>query len=354
MWGKSLRGMDLPLRFQLWDNEESACLHIDREASAHGRAAWDRPVRTVAATPLRQGLALHLMEFCFDRPQDFSFEICDGQLSFSFFLEGRTSATLEQGGRCPAEVIQSPAFCTASFLPAVRGTWSSGSGLCRFMTLCVATGDFEEFWREFGAALPRELASLAQGRPPEPFFAGVPSTPVIQMAVRGLERCPVGAPGRRLFLECKAMELMILMVARLSERQAAALGRNIPLSAGDRERIHAARDILQECMEEPPSLQQLARRVGINEFKLKRGFRKIFGTTAYGFLRDARLALARQYLESGAMNVCEACMAVGYSNPGNFIGLFKRRYGATPGDLRQCALRQTQGDDAGARSAARA
>jgi len=47
-----------------------------------------------------------------------------------------------------------------------------------------------------------------------------------------------------------------------------------PLRLADIERIHEARDILISNMQNPPSLFNLARQVGLNDTKLKRGFRQ--------------------------------------------------------------------------------
>jgi AraC-like DNA-binding protein len=52
-----------------------------------------------------------------------------------------------------------------------------------------------------------------------------------------------------------------------------------------------------------------------------------------------RLETAHAHLQSGKMNVYEACVAVGYSSLSNFIALFKKEFGITPGKVLQCALR---------------
>src|SRR5687767_8980457 len=56
----------------------------------------------------------------------------------------------------------------------------------------------------------------------------------------------------------------------------------------DKERILFARDYLLTHMDAPPTLAQLAAIAGINEFKLKRGFRELFHHSVYGYLADVR------------------------------------------------------------------
>jgi AraC family transcriptional regulator, transcriptional activator of the genes for pyochelin and ferripyochelin receptors len=83
-------------------------------------------------------------------------------------------------------------------------------------------------------------------------------------------------------------------------------------------------------MDEPPSLLTLARQVGLNDFKLKRGFRQVFGTTVFGYLHEHRMERARQLLEERRLNVTAVACTVGYANPSHFAGAFKRKFGVNP------------------------
>ena len=70
--------------------------------------------------------------------------------------------------------------------------------------------------------------------------------------------------------------------------------------------------------------------VGTNEFKLKVGFRSIFGTTVYGYLSDHRMEHARKMLTVDKVRIKEVAVEVGYSNPSHFIAAYKRKFGVTP------------------------
>ncbi|WP_343692749.1 hypothetical protein [Chitinophaga sp.] len=56
---------------------------------------------------------------------------------------------------------------------------------------------------------------------------------------------------------------------------------------------------LIDNMKMPPSLSELSRIVGINEFKLKKKFKEVFNMTVFGYLADYRLGIARSLLEDG-------------------------------------------------------
>jgi AraC-like DNA-binding protein len=130
-------------------------------------------------------------------------------------------------------------------------------------------------------------------------------------------------------LESKALELLALTFAQvgLEDNHSPARPR---LRPDDIERIHHARDILVDKMDEPPSLLALARHVGLNDFKLKVGFRQVFGTTAFGYLHDQRMERARRMLEERRFNVTEVACTVGYANPSHFSAAFKRKFGVNP------------------------
>ena len=95
-------------------------------------------------------------------------------------------------------------------------------------------------------------------------------------------------------------------------------------------KIKAAKDIVIQRIAEPPTLVELSLEIDLSLKKLKEGFKQIYGTTVYGFLFDYKMELARKLLESGAHNVNEVGLKVGYSTASHFIAAFKKHYGTTP------------------------
>jgi len=79
---------------------------------------------------------------------------------------------------------------------------------------------------------------------------------------------------------------------------------------------------------------ELARLAGLNDYKLKAGFRQVFGTTVFGYLRQQRLEQARQLLQAQEISVTEAAATVGYSSQGHFAAAFRKQFGINPKDLR--------------------
>ncbi len=172
-----------------------------------------------------------------------------------------------------------------------------------------------------------------------------PITPAIQMVIHQYMGAPFRGSMRTLFLESKATELIALSIDALRNSgeasQQPAYSKMKSLASKEIECIYAARDNLVANMELPPSLLELARSVGINQQKLKFGFRQVFGTTTFGYLQQHRLEQARQLLQEGSLAVSEVALAVGYSHFGHFASIFRKQFGVTPGNARCSTIRSS-------------
>jgi AraC-like DNA-binding protein len=83
-----------------------------------------------------------------------------------------------------------------------------------------------------------------------------------------------------------------------------------------------------------PTLMDLAKKFGINAIKLNNEFSKKYGESIYSFIINLRLSQAKQALTSSKTPMKIISARIGYSNVNNFIAAFKKKYGITPGALR--------------------
>lgn len=132
-----------------------------------------------------------------------------------------------------------------------------------------------------------------------------------------------------LYLQSKVLELLFLEFNTLGDKKLISK-KTLKLDEQDIEAIKKAKEILIQNMQNPPSILELARMVAINDFKLKKGFKEIFGTSPYNLLLDYRLELAKKLLKEGELNVSEIAQSIGYKHTTNFSKAFIKKYDIVP------------------------
>lgn len=147
--------------------------------------------------------------------------------------------------------------------------------------------------------------------------------------IRDIMDCERKGAFKKMFLEAKVIELLLLQMEQLSAGDQSPSG----LKKADIEKIYAVRDLILNNLTQPSSLIELSHKVGTNEFMLKKGFKALFGTTVFGFWNDAKMEEARKMLESQEMKINEVSDAIGYKNPQHFSAAFKRKFGVVPSSL---------------------
>jgi AraC family transcriptional activator of pyochelin receptor len=143
---------------------------------------------------------------------------------------------------------------------------------------------------------------------------------------------PYTSTMHRMYAEGKALELLAIsfdaaLFERVAPLKAASLSRN------DRSKVVKAKEMLHNRMAAPPSLIELSRMVGLNDYKLKIGFKEQYGKSVFAYLRDQRMDKAKELLQTGKVSVSQAAGLVGYANFSHFAELFRKYYGFNPSQL---------------------
>ncbi|HWR56365.1 MAG TPA: AraC family transcriptional regulator, partial [Negativicutes bacterium] len=105
----------------------------------------------------------------------------------------------------------------------------------------------------------------------------------------------------------------------------------------DQKAFRQAAYILEQKYENPPTIHELCKMVGVNEYKLKIGFRALYGKTIYEYVHHVRMKTARVLLENDDLTISQAAYMVGYINASHFTKAFHKQYGVNPSDLRNRA-----------------
>jgi AraC family transcriptional regulator, transcriptional activator of the genes for pyochelin and ferripyochelin receptors len=158
-------------------------------------------------------------------------------------------------------------------------------------------------------------------------------TPEMNALVKRILRCNYEGDIRNLYLDAKVQELLVLALEQTDSAEEKTA--DIVLRPYDIEKIREAHDYLLRNMENPCTLIELSHKVGINDFKLKKGFKKLYGTTVYDFLIDARMEKAKVLLLETDTSVHDIAFITGYKNLSSFITAFKKKMGYSPGSFKK-------------------
>ena len=154
------------------------------------------------------------------------------------------------------------------------------------------------------------------------------TTSAMNQVLQQILHCPYQGVTQQLYIESKVLELLALQFACLEAD--ASVSSKPRLNAADLERVNYARDILVSRLSNPPSIRELARICKLNDFKLKQGFRQLFGNTVFGYLYDYRMQYAQQLLRDDRLSVAAISAQVGYRSSAAFSVAFRRKFVVGP------------------------
>ncbi len=262
------------------------------------------------------------------------FETGEVPLEFSFYLAGRASYAISHG-QGENKFQSRPGLNTVAAFPHSRGTMEIPAQAEARM---VAVHIERHVLLEYFAGLPRvDVPELGQALDSGVFpycFRHAAMLPSMSVAAHQILTCPYHGLARKIFYESKTLELMALQFGSLMEGVPVPSAQP-PLNQRERMCMEKAREILLANLQSPPSLFQLADNVGLTHTKLNKGFRDLWGTTVFGYLRLQRLEQARQMLDEAELNIAEIAFAAGFSSPSHFAKAFLGQYGVQPGVYRK-------------------
>lgn len=105
------------------------------------------------------------------------------------------------------------------------------------------------------------------------------------------------------------------------------------ISLRERKQLHAAQDFLLNDLTSAPTIAEISKAVGLNQCKLKKGFKALFGTSIYAHFQQTRMQRAKTLLSR--YNVTETAMELGYSNVSHFSTAFRKQFGILPKEARK-------------------
>ncbi|MCG8552322.1 MAG: AraC family transcriptional regulator [Desulfobacterales bacterium] len=178
-------------------------------------------------------------------------------------------------------------------------------------------------------ALAPPVRKIAEKGPSDLFLHTEPISPMAGMLLEQIQNCPFQGTARKRFFEGCAFNIMALQLKSLSRRFASPGTAHQGIHPDEQKRVQRVKELIENHLDNPPSLTELAREAALSAPRLNQSFRRLYGTTIFDYLRRERFNRARSMLEQG-LTVTEASLAVGYESLASFSISFKKRFGYAP------------------------
>ncbi len=154
-------------------------------------------------------------------------------------------------------------------------------------------------------------------------------TPDMQQAVSKIFDTTYKGATRMLFLKSQVTELLAHFFALISSAKTQIL------KDKDTEKLYQAKEIISNRLEAPPTLQELSKLIGLNNYKLKKNFKELFGVPVFKYLQNERLNKAHKLLTTSDKNIQEVAWFVGYESLSSFSNAFVKKFGIRPSQVKK-------------------
>ena len=288
------------------------------------------------ALPLLQRPGLQVLFWKQNRPypEKYYFEIHKPYIELEMHLKGKNRYTIKNDQEESLLADTQPGFWYFSVFQKCEGEIElqpNEQGVN--LSIIMEPRDLMQNSEYMASLLLPFLKRISYAPPAEPGLQAGPMSAAMFAIASQMMECPFASPARELFLEAKAMELIATQVHLLTQKdEAHIMGGLENKEAGA---VHRAREILLANLNNPPKLDDLAKQVGLNRNKLTRGFREIYGLTAFEMLRSERLERAKAFLRTSRMSLADIAHASGYCAQSHFTSAFTAQFGVSPGQFRK-------------------
>jgi len=147
------------------------------------------------------------------------------------------------------------------------------------------------------------------------------------------------------WLAGKFWELLTIGLQSLKEDISHEDTQLLDAPASETDRLKRARRIIDREYADPPSLEDLAAKLGLSQTRLKSGFKSAFGTTVMQYCLQKRVDAAKLLLAEPHLSISQIADTVGYEDPSAFSRAFRRVAGQSPQEWRQVGSKESPDDE---------
>lgn len=261
----------------------------------------------------------------------------EAPIEFSLYLSGNIEGILYYDSQIEHIPIH-PGLFQITYLPNTRCQVNvPGNQRIRSINFYASRSCLNQLLNENLDSLPTTLVKIIEGTYHRPYNFVGEMVPKMRIALDQFLNCPFGGAIREVFLKSKVQELISLQLFEACEKKKRTR-KHVKLNRLEISRIHDAQQILVRDLSRPLSIQNLAEKSGLSDYKLKAGFHQIYGKTIFEYFRLNRITQSKNLLENTSMSVTEIAHHLGYHDAAHFIKEFSKKFNTTPGLYQDCYL----------------
>jgi len=269
-----------------------------------------------------------------DAPEGYSFQVSNNFPMFvlHFEIAGNYSYTPE-GQQKP--LVQIPDLhCNMFYLPSTNGRLDYKGSPRRTLEVVFTLGLIKKMvGKNFKGILEKVDRAVQKDRPFVFWKKPRPISTQVSQTLEEIIACPYSGDLKNTYLKSKITGLLVEFLIETNGNWKPSPVKDLPKMDIDGLRLveHHIHSNLKKAM----PITELATIAGFNGSKLKRDFKRIYGTTIFKYITRLRMARASELIRIEDLSVAQAAYEVGYSNPQHFTNAFKRTYGYLPSLLKK-------------------
>ncbi|WP_447762790.1 helix-turn-helix transcriptional regulator [Sphingopyxis panaciterrae] len=280
---------------------------------------------------LADGFLVHVADVTHDQPNQLSM-LAPDILRVRIASDGDGEYVTARGDRIDLKGAGSAIVIEPAGMSPAKVVFADRS---RSATVYIHRSTLQSLYGDRVHELPAALQAFITGSLRHTVAQRLPLNASLLRCLEDLQGCDLDGHSRRLFIRSKATEILCHAFKAMAQDE--DLG-TIDASAQMTRGVIKAQQLLTESFVAPPSLDDLARDVGLSRSSLCAGFRQIVGQTVFDYIGDLRMRQALSMLNEREASITQIAYAVGYSHPSSFSLAVQRRFGTTPSELRRRGL----------------
>lgn len=252
-------------------------------------------------------------------------ELDDRVIGFSFYASGNVELEIEDGNK--KWVLNNSKGMATSFFGTKQVNFLhkiSNSEPLQSVSIFATLNNIKKLPQKEKEIYNNYLGKLLK---PQDSFVSGPTfimTPDMQNAVLKVFNTKYKGSTRVMFLKSQITELLAHFFALLEEKKENSSKKY------DKEKLYAAKEIISKNITAPPSLNELSKMIGLNNNKLKKNFKELFGVPVFKYLQNERLTKAHELLRTENMSIQQIAWYVGYESLSSFSNAFVKKFGVRP------------------------